>query len=277
MVLWLTPTKTIRRQTAEALKNPGHPYRQALDEAFGGRVRVFDIADFADIRPHDVRDRCCVVVGTIQSLRVKDTEGRKVYAHNENLEPHFSALPRVPAGLEALDGGGIKFSFANLMHIHRPLMIVDEAHNAVTGLTREMQSRVNPCAIVEFTATPRLNSNILHSVSAQELKAEEMIKLPIVLSEHDSWQNAVNGAVSARAELAETAADDPDYLRPIVLFQAQPKNQEVTVKALRQHLIEVEQISEKRIAVATGDQRELDGIDLFDPDCRSNTSSPSRR
>ena len=267
LVLWLTPTKTIRRQTAEALKNPDHPYRQALDEAFGGRVRVFDIADFGHIRPHDIRDRCCVVVGTIQSLRVKDTEGRKVYAHNENLEPHFSALPKVPAGLEALDGGGVKFSFANLMHIHRPLMIVDEAHNAVTGLTREMQARVNPCAIVEFTATPRLNSNILHSVSAQELKAEEMIKLPIVLSEHDSWQNAVNGAVAARAELAETAAADPDYLRPIVLFQAQPRNQEVTVKALKQHLIEVEHIPEKRIAVATGDQRELDGIDLFDPDC----------
>ena len=267
MVLWLTPTKTIRRQTAEALKNPGHPYRQALDEAFGARVRVFDIGDFAHIRPHDIRDHCCVVVGTIQSLRVRDTEGRKVYAHNENLEPHFSALPRFPAGLEALDSGGVKFSFANLMHIHRPLMIVDEAHNAVTGLTREMQARVNPCAIVEFTATPRLNSNILHSVSAQELKAEEMIKLPIVLSEHDSWQNAVNGAVAARSELAETAAKDPDYLRPIVLFQAQPRNREVTVTALKQHLIEVEQVPEERIAVATGDQRELDGIDLFDPDC----------
>ena len=267
MVLWLTPTKTIRRQTAEALRNPGHPYRQALDEAFGARVRVFDVADFADIRPHDIRDHCCVVLGTIQSLRVKDTEGRKVYAHNENLEPHFNALPKVPTGLETLDGSGVKFSFANLMHIHRPLMIVDEAHNAVTGLTREMQARVNPCAIIEFTATPRLNSNTLHSVSAQELKAEEMIKLPIMLSEHDSWQNAVNGAVIARAELAEAAAEDQDYLRPIVLFQAQPRDRDVTVKVLKQHLMEVEQIPEERIAVATGDQRELDGIDLFDPEC----------
>ena len=268
MVLWLTPTKTIRRQTAEALKDPGHPYRQALDEAYGARVRVFDIADFAHIRPNDIQDHCCVVISTIQSLRVKDTEGRKVYAHNENLEPHFSALAKVPAGLETLDGGGVKFSFANLMHIHRPLMIVDEAHNAVTGLTREMQARVNPCAIVEFTATPRLNSNILYSVSAQELKAEDMVKLPIMLAEHDSWQNAVNGAVLARAALAETAADDSAYLRPIVLFQAQKKNEDVTVATLRKHLIEVERIPERRIAVATGDQRELDGIDLFDPACQ---------
>lgn len=267
MVLWLVPSNTIRLQTAEALKNARHPYRQALDEAFDGRVRVFDIADFTHIRPHDIRDHCCIVVGTIQTLRVSNTEGRKVYAHNENMEPHFTALPKTLPGLETLEGGGVKFSFANLMHVHRPLMIVDEAHNAVTGLTREMQARVNPSAIIEFTATPRFNSNILHSVTAQELKLEEMIKLPIMLSEHDTWQNAVNGAIAARASLAETAEDDPDYIRPIVLFQAQPKNQEVTVEVLKKHLMEVEQIPEEKIAVATGDQRELDGINLFDPKC----------
>lgn len=267
MVLWLVPSNTIRLQTAEALKNARHPYRQALDEAFDGRVRVFDIADFTHIRPHDIRDYCCIVVGTIQTLRVSNTEGRKVYAHNENMEPHFTALPKSLLGLETLDGGGVKFSFANLMHIHRPLMIVDEAHNAVTGLTREMQARVNPSAIIEFTATPRLNSNILHSVTAQELKLEEMIKLPIMLSEHDTWQNAVNGAIAARASLAEDGDKDPDYIRPIVLFQAQPKNQEVTVEALKKHLMEVEQIPEHKIAVATGNQRDLDGINLFDPKC----------
>ena len=216
MVLWLVPTNTIRRQTAEALKNRRHPYRQVLDDAFDGRVRVFDIADFAHIRPHDIREHCCIVVGTIQTLRTKSTEGRKVYAHNENMEPHFTGLATPPPDIETQDGGDPKFSFANLMHIHRPLMIVDEAHNAVTRLTRKMQVRVNPCAIVEFTATPRLNSNILHSVTASELKAEEMIKLPVVLSEYDTWQNAVNGAVAARKRLADTALDEPDFIRPIV-------------------------------------------------------------
>lgn len=267
MVLWLVPSNTIRLQTAEALKNSRHPYRQAMDEAFAGRVRVFDIGDFTNIRPHDIRDHCCIVVGTIQTLRVQNTEGRKVYAHNENMEPHFTALPKSLPGLETLENGGVKFSFANLMHIHRPLMIVDEAHNAVTGLTRDMQARVNPSAIIEFTATPRLNSNILHSVTAQELKLEEMIKLPIMLKEHDTWQNAVNGAIAARASLAAAAETDADYIRPIILFQAQPRNQEVTVAALKKHLMEVEQIPESKIAVATGDQRELDGLDLFDRNC----------
>lgn len=272
LVLWLVPSNTIRQQTVEALLNPRHPYRQALDEQFEGRVRVFDIADFTTIRPHDISDNACIVVGTIQTLRVNNTEGRKVYAHNENMEPHFSAIPKSAPGLEQRDGatdrtGDPRFSFANLLHVHRPLMIVDEAHNAVTGLSREMQARVSPCAIVEFTATPRFNSNILHSVTAQELKAAEMIKLPIILAEHDSWQTAVNGAIASRAALAEAASGEADYIRPIVLFQAQPRNQEVTTEVLKKHLMEVEQIPEERIAIATGDQRELDGIDLFDPKC----------
>ena len=185
MVLWLVPTQTIRSQTVEALKDPKHPYRKVLDDRFGGRVRVFDIGDFETILPHDLRSNCCVVVGTIQSLRVKNTEGRKVYSHHEMLEPHFTHVPERKVGLETIsDGGTIKFSFANLMHLHRPLMIVDEAHKAVTGLSEEMQQRVNPSAIIEFTATPRKKSNILHSVTAQELKDEEMIKLPVVLTEH---------------------------------------------------------------------------------------------
>ena len=158
------------------------------------------------------------MVGTIQTLRIKSTEGRKVYAHHEEMEPHFSSVPNTSSGPETLDGGGIKFSFANLLHLHRPLMIVDEAHNAVTQLTREMQTRVNPSAIIEFTATPRRKSNILYSVTAQELKREEMIKLPIVLAEHDTWQNAVNAAIVARATLAETSEKEPEYVRPIVLF-----------------------------------------------------------
>lgn len=267
LVLWLVPSNTIRRQTVETLKNTGHPYRQALNEAFTGRVRVFDITDFTQVRAHDLRDNCCIVVGTIQTLRIKNTEGRKVYAHNEELEPHFATLPKRVTGLETSSDGAIKFSFANLMHLHKPLMIVDEAHNAVTGLTREIQQRVNPAAIIEFSATPRPKSNILYSVSALELKREQMIKLPIILSEHDSWQNAVDGAILTRSSLAEKARDDPDHIRPIILFQAQPKNQEVTVKVLKEYLIEDARTPEEKIVIATGEQRELDGIDLFDRHC----------
>ena len=161
---------------------------------------MFDIEDCPHIRPQDIRDHCCLVVGNIQTLGVNNTEVRKVYARHEDLEPHFSAVPATLPGLKQLVGGGVKCSFANLLHLHRPLMIVDEAQNAVTGLTR---------AIVEFTTAPRAKSNILYSVGAQELKREEMIKLPVVLSENDTWQNAVTVAVAKRAALAAVAQEEP--------------------------------------------------------------------
>lgn len=272
LVLWLVPTNTIRIQTAEALKNLRHPYRQVLDGAFDGRVRVFDISDFTQITPHDIRSNLCVVVGTIQTLRVSNTDGRKVYAHHEMLEGHFSTVSPATPGLERNDDGpmkgNIRFSFANLMHLHRPLVIMDEAHKAGTSLSQDVYERINPSALIEFTATPKGFNNILHSVTAQELKDEEMIKMPVVLDEAETWQGAVNSAILKRAELQEHADRDREgYIRPIVLFQAQKKGEEVTVDVLKQHLIDNENIDPAKIAVATGAQRDLDGIDLFKPDC----------
>jgi len=272
LVLWLVPTSTIQTQTADALKNPRHPYRKVLEEAFEGRVRVFDIGDFTQITPNDLRSNLCIVVGTIQTLRVSNTDGRKVYAHHEMLEPHFTSVPSSAPGLErtgdTTGDGNIRFSFANVLHLHRPLVIMDEAHKAGSELSQEIYERINPTALIEFTATPKGFNNILHSVTAQELKNEEMIKMPVVLDEALTWQGAVNSAILKRAELQSYAALDREgYIRPIVLFQAQKKGEEVTVEVLKQHLIDNENIAPEKIAVATGKQRELDGIDLFNPDC----------
>ena len=271
VVFWLVPTNTIRKQTAEALKTPSHPYRAAIDEAFGGLVAVFDIGEATQIRPQDLTERVCVIVATIQTLRVTNTEGRKAYAHSESFEPHFAHIPDSTAGLERSEEGEIKFSFVNLMAFHRPLVIVDEAHKAGTSLSFEMLAALRPSCIVEFTATPntdvRNGSNVLFRASAAEVKAAQMIKLPIILTEHPDWRAAIHDAIETRARLAESAKSDTRYIRPLALFQAQDKGQEVTVDVLKQYLIENENIAPERIAVATGEQRELDSIDLFDPTC----------
>jgi len=275
LVLWLVPTKVIQQQTLDALKTPRHPYRQAIDDYFGGRVSVFDVADVVNIRPQDLRDQVCVVVGTLASLRVNDTSGRKLYAHNENFEPHFARLHYDPSELERNDDGPykgmVKFSFANLCHLHQPLVILDEAHNARTELSFETLRRLSPACIIEFTATPNLNpkngSNLLYSVTAGELKAEHMIKLPIMLTEHQTWQQAVSGAVFERNRLAAFCPQEREYIRPITLYQAESKDKEVTVDVLKRYLMEAENIPAEKIAIATGEQRELDGINLFAPDC----------
>ncbi len=287
VTLWLVPTNTIRLQTVEALKTPGHPYRERLDAAFNRQVMVLDIDEVTQIRAHDIGSKAIVVVSTLANLRVTDTSGRKIYAYNENFEPHFSKIPtNHPAmerlekvieadirenGLSSREIGKVKYSFANLLALHRPLVIVDEAHNARTSLTFETLRRVHPAAVIELTATPNTSatngSNVLFHVSAAELKAEEMIKLPIMLSEHQNWQEAIRDAVITRNKLAIDAQKDTDYIRPIALFQAESKNSDVTVDVLKAYLIDSLNIDEKKIAVATGNQRELDGINLFAQDC----------
>jgi len=89
LVLWFVPSDTIRRQTAEALKNPRHPYRQALDEQFEGKVRVFDLDEKFTIRPADIADNACIIVSTMQSFVKEDTSKYNVYRDNENLEAAF--------------------------------------------------------------------------------------------------------------------------------------------------------------------------------------------
>ena len=265
-VLWFTPSDTIRQQTAEALKNPRHPYREVLDEQFGGHVKVFDIDEKFNIRPADIEQNLCIVVSTIQSFTKKDTAKYNVYKHNENLEPHFTHIT-AQEGMERDEKGQLKYSFANLLYAQRPIMIVDEAHNVVTNLNAEMQGRINPSAIIELTATPRLQNNTLYNVYATELKEEEMIKLPIALTEHNNWELAVTEAIAKRDELEKAAGHEKEYLRPILLFQAQDIKGEITVEKLKDNLINVQQIPEEQIAIATGDQKELDGVNVFDRNC----------
>jgi type III restriction enzyme len=275
-VLWLVPSNTIRLQTADALKNTAHPYRVALDEAFDGRVRVFDISEIENIRPADIAQCVCVVVATIQTLRVEKTAGRDVYAHKEALEDHFTHAVLTTPGLEKIEegknAGRVKYSFANLLKFHRPLVIMDEAHNARTELTFDTLERLSPSCIVELTATPstdaHFGSNVLYRVSAAQLKAESMIKLPIVLTVHDSgWQTAIGDALRTRKRLAESALKEADYIRPILLIQAENKDKPANVEAVKNYLLESEHVPPDTIAVVTGDQRELDKINLFSPDC----------
>lgn len=285
VTLWLVPSKTIKAQTAEALANPQHPYRVALDKTFNRQVIVVEAENFAQISPQDWAHKAIVVVSTIQNFRVGDKDSRKIYAFNENLAAHFARLPAPVRqelskitendlqenGLQTSELGNIKCSFANLLKAYRPLLIVDEAHRAKTALTYDVFEGLSPSAILEFTATPdmdkKLGSNVLYHVGASVLKQEEMIKLPIILTQHDTWEQAVDGAYLRHKELMQKAQSEPDYVRPIVLFQADAKDGVVTVDVLKHYLMENLGIDEREIAVATGKQRELDQINLTAQDC----------
>jgi type III restriction enzyme len=284
VALWLTPSETIRLQTLSALGESRHPYRQALASYFGDRVWVCGLEGIPTINPHDLGKACIVVVATIQSFNVSDTSKRNVYSFLEDLAPHFENIPTAivgalekvaPADLESQpyltrdDLDRVKHSIANWFHVQAPIVIVDEAHNNRTDRFFNTLGRLNPSCVVELTATPIKGNNVLYQVTAQELKAEEMIKLPIILAEHPTgWREAVRDAVLTRDRLETIAQNESDYVRPIALIQAAPKGEEATVEEVRKYLLEAERVPESHIAVATGAQKELHGIDLFDRRCQ---------
>ena len=276
-VIWFAPSDTIRRQTAEALKKHSHPYRRELDAQFGGRVKVFDIDEKFVISPDDIERNLCIVVSTTQAFVHADTNKYKVYSHHEDMERHFGALGLEP-GMEPQDGDPSrpKYSFANLLRHIRPVVIVDEAHHMVSDLSTKALSRLSPAAVLGLTATPDKNNNAVYSVSAEELFNEEMVKLPIELTEYQAnWEDAVAAAIAKRTALAKIAATEVAegsgaYLRPIVLFQATSVKGNVPVGKLKSHLVDTLKIPAGEIKVATGDQKELDDVDVVDPRCAVN-------
>lgn len=286
MVLWLVPSTPILEQTVAALKNQEHPYRAALAKDFGRNVSILTKSEALAMSRADAEGGACIIVSTIQAFRIEETDGRKVYEDAGSLMDHFSGLSDEQlARLDKVDGTQRPVaSLANLLKLHRPMVIVDEAHNARSTLSFDTLARFDPSLILELTATPNVDhqpandkyaSNILHSVSAAELKAEQMIKLPIRLTTDRDWRKTVGAALDSRNQLEEAAkaeqAETGEYIRPIILFQAQSKSQNdphrITVEKLREYLVDDKRLPEEQIAVVTGNKTEIDGVDLRDPEC----------
>jgi type III restriction enzyme len=280
--LWLVPSNAILDQTIKALRDRSHPYRQALASRFSSDVRVLDVAEALALSRADAEGAACVLVATLQAFRVEATEGRKVYEEAGVLMSHFSGLDAETEGrLEKGAGDRPVPSLCNILRLHRPIVVVDEAHNARTPLSFETLARFSPSCILEFTATPQTHdapakalvaSNLLCAVSARELKADGMVKLPIHLRNWADWREAVADALQMQKELEALAAEESretgEVLRPIVLFQAQRANRNqvtLTPPELKKRLMEDFRVREEQIAIATGETRELEGVDLRDP------------
>ncbi len=287
MVLWLVPSTAILDQTLSALRNPEHPYRAALTAEFGRNLSVLTVAEALALSRPDATGGACIIVATLQAFRAEDTAGRKVYQDAGALMDHFSGLrPEDVARLEAVEGNARPVaSLCNVLRLHRPMVIVDEAHNARTVLSFETLSRFAPSLILELTATPQLErdvakdihpSNVLFHVSAAELKAEEMIKLPIRLNTDADWQKTVGQALDCQAELERAAeaeqAETGEYIRPIVLFHAQARSKtdpdRLTPERVVQFLVDDRRIPRTQIAIHATGHAELDNIaDIASPDC----------
>ena len=65
---------------------------EVIDANFAGNVQVMDLSEALYVTKGDLGGATCIVVTTLQALRVEDTEGRKVYESAGALQPHFGGL-----------------------------------------------------------------------------------------------------------------------------------------------------------------------------------------
>lgn len=270
-VVWLVPSITILDQTIKNLKDTSHPYRQKINAHFGNKVEVFDKAALlqgSGFNATSVKEQLNIFVLSFDSIRTANREGRKVYDQNGSLQ-----------SFEALLGREEEISLMKVMQFLNPVVIVDESHNAESTLSVEMLKEFNPCFILDLTATPRKNSNIISFIDALELKKENMVKLPVIVYNHQDKTEVINSSLQLQKKLELQAAEEEKkggkYIRPIVLFQAQPRNgkdfsneeeEKSNVQKLKEKLLELK-IPAEQIKIKTASINELKGIDLMSRDC----------
>jgi type III restriction enzyme len=263
-VVWLVPSITILDQTIKNLKNTNHPYRQKINSHFGNKVEVYDkqaLLQGSSFNATSVQEQLSIFVLSFDSLRAKNKEDRKVYQENGNLQSFGAML-----------GNEEDISLMRVIQALNPVLIVDESHNAESDLSVEMLTNLNPCFILDLTATPRKNSNIISFVDAMALKKENMVKLPVIVYNHQDKTEVINSALQLQRKLElEAKAEEKNggrYIRPIVLFQAQPKNaaDNTTFEKLKEKLIELK-IPAEQIKIKTANINEIKDVDLTAKDC----------
>ncbi len=248
-VLWIVPNEAIYTQTLKHLKDRQHPYRQALDRAAAGRVKIMEKTDRLDAR--DVETNLCVMLLMLQSANRETQDSLKMFQDRGDVhgffppegeqQAHKAAIELTP-NLAAYTGmfPMVKDSLGNALRVIRPVVVMDEGHRAISDLAFSTLYGFNPCFVLELTATPQdvqprggrnpregRYANALVEVTGRELDREGMIKMPLNLDprQGNDWKATLNAALSKLnaldAEARKLRADTGRYIRPIMLIQVE--------------------------------------------------------
>lgn len=264
VVVWLVPSDAILNQTLAALGNPNHPYRRRLDSDFQSRVAVYSkdqCLNGQNFSLSTVDAQLSILVLSYDSFRGRK-ESLKSRQANGNLSS-YASLPlesRVPDAAES--------SLIQTINRLQPIVIVDESHHAKSALSLEMLRNFNPSFVLELTATPRPSSNLIAIAAAAELKREDMVKLPVIVRNLNDRKAVMTNAIELRRRLEMSAKGAEQYIRPIVLFQAQPRTSEDsdTFEKIRAELLKLK-IPPEQIAIRTAEINELKNVELMSRDC----------
>lgn len=271
VVVWLVPSDAILEQTYRNLSERNSPYRQKLDIDFSGSVEVITKQAALEgqcFNVTTVNESLIILVMSYDSFRAKNKEGRKVYQENGALAQFAKIYKNKDITIADCD----ETALAQVLSCLNPLVVVDESHHATSNLSVDVLKNLNPCFILDLTATPKQNSNIIAYVDALKLKKENMVKLPVIVYNRRTQNDVIRDAVSLRNNLEATAETERNttkrYLRPIVLFQAQPRTDtdSTTFEKIKEILINAD-IPAEQIAIKTSNINELKNVDLMSEDC----------
>lgn len=295
LVLWIVPTTQIYNQTLKALKDRDHPYRQQLDLSSGQRTLVLEKT--TAFGPRDVAENLCVLLLMLPSANRQTKETLRMFRDSGGFDRFFPADDDPVAHAELLDdfpnldtfeaaglwGRYVKTSLGNTVRVLRPLIILDEGHKAYSANAKATLEGFNPAMIVELSATPAKDANVLVEILGRELNAEEMIKLDLHIRNKASsdWRDTLLESVEQREQLEAAArsheADSGTYIRPICVVQVERTGREqrkagyVHTEDVREYLLQHPGIAPEQIAVKTSSTDELKEVEdlggLMSRDC----------
>ena len=294
-VLWIVPSDAIYKQTLKALSDRESLYRQILDRASLGKVKILQKTD--SFHPQDVNQFLCVMLLMLQSAGRESKETLRMFKDSGKFPYFFPEVDDYYKNKELLglcknldtygpldsDFAGfgnisLKHSLGNVLKLIQPLVVIDEGHRAYTENAKKTLMNFNPRFILELSATPNKNehhSNVLVSVSGEELKKEEMIKLPINIYNLESgdWKKTLSKSHEILQSLSKDTAKlqkkESRYIRPIMLIRVERTGKDQREKGfihsedVREYLINNFSIDPQEIRVKSSSKDELGNEDLL--------------
>ncbi len=295
LVLWVVPSDQIYKDTLKALRDRRHFYRESLEFAVSRPIEVWEKHEIFRITPGQIKSKLNILILKLASTNRETKDQLKFFRDSGgNIVQHFPAenepnkhkelkefIPNLDMLAEDEKRGEylVKTSLGNLVRLYEPPVILDEGHKATSKLARETIEGFNANIVVELSATPHKEANILVRVNGKELLDEQMIKLPINIanSNQKSWQDCLTQARDKREELTHLSAQHYNtsgkLIRPMVLVQVERTGKEqrdtefVHSEDVKEHLMLRLGISETAIAIKTSEKDDIEGIDLMAEDC----------
>ena len=292
LTLWVTPTRAIYEQTKRALKNREHPYRQMLEMASGGRVKLLEKDDL--FTRDDAANYLCIMLLMLPAanrqrgrdfLRMFRDSGRypTLFPDNDDALGDAKLLNDYPDLERTADGGPVKHSLFNVFKMLRPVVVLDEAHKAYGAAQRAANeqfaravNQLNPRLVIELSATPNRGiSNLLVDITGVELKNEEMIKLPVQVNTfpntdwHYTLAQAYDELAKLQSESESLQMNGGAYIRPIAVVRVertgkdQRDGERVHSEDVREYLVQNLGVPAAAVRVKSSELDELAGEDLL--------------